>query len=112
VALWPIPALTPDLLSFAIAWAALNGITSAVFAISFSVMSSSAASGVRGRVMSFAYLPLNVGGLVGPAIGSVVTQGSVFAIFPLAAVMTAAGIGALIVAARQKADPEPAQAEA
>jgi len=62
--------------------------------------------------MSFAYLPVNVGGLVGPAIGSVVTQESVFVIFPLAAVMTAAGIGALILAARQKIEAEPAHAEA
>ena len=112
VALWPIPALTPDLVSFAIAWAALNGVTSGVFAISFAVLSGSASSDVRGRVMSFAYLPVNVGGLVGPAIGSVVTQESVFAIFPLAAVMTAAGIGALILAARQKIEVEPAHAEA
>ncbi len=112
IALWPIPALASDLTSFTIAWAALNGVTSAVFAISFSVLSSSAASSVRGRVMSFAYLPVNVGGLVGPAIGSIVTQTSVFAIFPLAAMMTAVGIAALVVAARQKADLEPARAEA
>jgi hypothetical protein len=52
-------------------------------------------------VMSFAYLPVNVGYMVGPAIGSVVTRGSVFAIFPTAAVLTALGIGVVWIAARQ-----------
>ena len=38
---------------------------------------------------------------IGPAIGSVVTQGSVFAVFPAAAILTAIGIGAMALAARQ-----------
>jgi DHA1 family multidrug resistance protein-like MFS transporter len=101
VLLWPLPALAPDLVSFAVAWALLNGVASGVFAISFSVMSASAPSDMRGRVMSFAYLPVNIGFMLGPAIGSVVTQQSLFAIFPAAAVLTAIGIGALVFAARQ-----------
>jgi hypothetical protein len=51
--------------------------------------------------MSFAFLPVNVGFMVGPAIGSVVTRGTVFAVFPTAAIMTALGIGVLWLAARQ-----------
>ena len=47
------------------------------------------------------YLPVNIGFMLGPAIGSVVTQQSLFAIFPAAAVLTAIGIGALVFAARQ-----------
>ncbi len=110
VALWPLPAIASGLIGFGIAWAALNGVTSGVFAISFSVLSSSASSDVRGRVMSFAYLPINVGGFIGPAIGGIVTQASVFTIFPVAAIVTALGIGTLVIAARQKVDVEPAQA--
>ncbi|MBI3241973.1 MAG: MFS transporter [Chloroflexi bacterium] len=101
VALWPLPALTPNLVLFTIAWAALNGVMSGVFAISFSVLSDSATTEVRGRVMSFAYLPVNVGSMIGPAIGSVATQISVFAVFPVAAVLTALGVGMLAVARRR-----------
>jgi DHA1 family multidrug resistance protein-like MFS transporter len=101
VLLWPLPLFAPELLSFGIAWALINGLVSAVFAVSFTVLSTSAPSESRGRVMSFAYLPVNVGYMVGPAIGSVVTRGSVFAIFPTAAVLTALGIGVVWIAARQ-----------
>jgi DHA1 family multidrug resistance protein-like MFS transporter len=100
VALWPLPGLMSDLIAFAAAWAILNGVMSGVFALSFSVLSSSAASEARGRVMSFAYLPVNVGYIIGPAIGSVVARENVFNVFPVAAVITAAGAGALALAAR------------
>jgi hypothetical protein len=54
--------------------------------------------------MTFSYLPVHVGFAVGPAVGSVVTQTplGIFAIFPVAAVITAVGIGAMVVAARQR----------
>ena len=104
VCLWPLPALAPNLVWFGVAWALLNSVASSVFTISFSVLSGSAASEVRGRVMSFAYLPMNVGFMVGPAIGSIVTKGSVFAVFPTAAVITALGVGALAFAARQRVE--------
>jgi MFS family permease len=116
VALWPIPALTPGLVGFTLAWALLNGVASGVFAVSFSVLSASVPAGVRGRVLTFAYLPVNVGFVVGPALGGVVTRGSVFSVFPVAAACTALGVGALAFAARyaipQIADPvsEPARA--
>jgi MFS family permease len=105
VALWPLPALMPNLVSFGVTWALLNGVSSAIFALSFTVLASSAVGAVRGRVMSFAYLPVNVGFMIGPAIGSVVTRSSIFAVFPLAAGMTAVGIGALALAARQTVAP-------
>jgi MFS transporter, DHA1 family, multidrug resistance protein len=100
--LWPLPLLTHDLIGFGIAWALINGAASGVFALSFSVLSESAAPEVRGRIMSFAYLPVNAGFMVGPALGSLVTQRSLFAVFPLAAVLTLIGIGALVLAARQR----------
>jgi len=100
VLLWPVPALAPNLVAFAIAWALVNGVASAVFAISFTVLSGSAASDVRGRVMSFAFLPVNVGSMVGPALGSAITTASVFTVFPVAAVITLLGIGTLALAAR------------
>jgi MFS family permease len=102
VFLWPVPGFMSNLVSFAIVWAILNGLVSGIFAISFSVLSGSASSEVRGRVMSFAYLPVNVGFMVGPAIGSVVTQLSIFGVFPTAAFITALGVGALSLAARIK----------
>lgn len=101
--LWPLPALATDLVTFTLPWALANGITSSVFSLSFNVLSSSATDATRGRVMTFAYLPVNLGYAVGPALGAVVasTSAGLTAIFPLAAVITALGIGALAVARRQ-----------
>ncbi len=104
VVLWPWPMLANDLGAFTLFWAVINGLSSAIFALSFSVLSSSTSSEVRGRVMTFSYLPVNVGYAVGPAIGSVITQWNIFAVFPAAAIITAMGIGALAVAARQNVD--------
>jgi DHA1 family multidrug resistance protein-like MFS transporter len=116
VVLWPLPALAGtmmpnNLLAFTIAWAAINGVTAAVFALSFSVLANSAASEVRGRVMTFAYLPVNVGFAVGPAIGTIITRTSIFTVFPAAALMTLLGIGALVLAARQSVAPAIGSAE-
>lgn len=104
VVLWPLPALAPDLARFTAAWMVLNGLTAGVFALSFSLLASSAPAGARGRVMTFAYLPVNVGSLVGPAIGSAITRTSVFAVFPVAAVFTALGLLVLVVAKRTGVD--------
>ncbi len=108
--LWPLPFFTRDLLVFTVLWAAISGVGAAVFSLSFSVLSQSIDADVRGRVLTFAYLPVILGSTVGPAIGSVVTQGSIFAVFPTAAVLTALGIGALVLAYRQAAAPTGAAA--
>jgi len=100
--LWPMPLLTSTLVPFAFVWSILNGVVSAVFALSFTVLSNSTAPSVRGRVMSFAYMPVNIGFMIGPAIGTRITQTSLFNIFPGAAIFTALGLVALAVAYRQK----------
>jgi DHA1 family multidrug resistance protein-like MFS transporter len=103
--LCPLPFFTRDLLVFTVLWAAISGVWAAVLSLSFSVLSQSIAADVRGRVMIFAYLPVNLAGTVGSALGSIVTQGSIFAVFPTAAVLTALGIGALALAQRQAVLP-------
>jgi MFS family permease len=108
--LWPLPALTRDLISFAILWSVLNGVISAVFALSFSVLSSSASERVRGRVMAFAYMPVNFGFMVGPAIGTWITQRSLFGIFPAAAVLTGLGLLMLVLAHRFPVEDYPGPA--
>jgi DHA1 family multidrug resistance protein-like MFS transporter len=102
VALWPLPALVEGLLGLGVTWTILNGVASAVFALSFSLLAQSASQETRGRVMSFSYLPVNIGSILGPAIGSFITRGSVFTVFPVAAVLTALGIIALWYANRQE----------
>ncbi|HKP51679.1 MAG TPA: MFS transporter [Chloroflexia bacterium] len=104
VVLWPWPMLANDLGTFTLFWAVISGLSSAIFALSFTVLSSSTPSEVRGRVMTFSYLPVNVGYAVGPAIGSIITPWNIFAVFPAAAVITAMGIAALAVATRQSVD--------
>jgi DHA1 family multidrug resistance protein-like MFS transporter len=106
VLIWPLPALATDLLTFTLPWALVNGISSSVFSLSFNVMSSSATDATRGRVMTFAYLPVNVGFALGPTLGAIVARTfSLPAIFPLAAILTLLGIGALAVARRQPVAP-------
>jgi MFS family permease len=103
--LWPAPGLFRDLIGFTVAWALLSGVVSGVTAISFAVLSGSASSDIRGRVMAFSTLPMIAGSMVGPAIGSVVTAGSVFTVFPVGAGMSALGMGVLVLAARQATVP-------
>jgi DHA1 family multidrug resistance protein-like MFS transporter len=99
--LWPLPALTSGLVAFGLTWALVNGVVSGVFSISFNVLAQSAASDVRGRVMSFAYLPVNVGATIGPALGSAITHESVFTVFPAAALLSALGLVLLYIAKKQ-----------
>src|SRR5260221_5951756 len=90
-----------NIVAFGIAWVVFNGVASGIFALSFSVLSASAAAAIRARVLSFAYLPVNAGLFVGPALGSIVTRASLFAVFPVAAALTLLGVAALAFAARQ-----------
>jgi DHA1 family multidrug resistance protein-like MFS transporter len=104
VFLWMVPALTTGLIAFGVAWALINGLASSVFSISFNLLARSASSEVRGRVMAFAYLPVNVGSIVGPGIGSLAARGSLFAVFPVAALLTALGVAMLFYARGQESD--------
>ena len=100
-ALWPLPALAHGLAGSR--WPGRSSMALLrVFAVSFSVLSESADSSIRGRIMTFAYLPVNVGFIVGPAIGSIITQHNIFAVFPVAACFTALGIGTLALAAQKQ----------
>lgn len=101
VLLWPLPALTGDILSFGIAWALVNGAVSGTFTLSFNVLADSTTPQARGRVMIFSYLPVLSSQAIGSALGSFVTQLSLFAVFPLAAALTAVGIAAMRLANRQ-----------
>jgi len=100
VLLWSTPLLASQLVGLGIAWAVINGLASGVFSVSFNVLASSASEQVRGRVMSFAYLPVNIGGILGPALGAYLTQNTAMAVFPAAAVITALGLGVLYLASR------------
>ena len=114
VVLWPIPFFTRDIVAFTVAWIVINGVTSGIFALSFSVLSSSTSTETRGRVMAFAFLPGHVGGLLGAALGSLIiasggSQASVnarlFWLFPAAAALTALGTCILALAHRQPVPP-------
>jgi DHA1 family multidrug resistance protein-like MFS transporter len=107
VLLWPLPALTGDIVSFGLAWALVNGAVAGSFTLSFNVLADSTTPQARGRVMIFSYLPVVVGQAIGPALGSVVTPISLFAVFPLAAVLTACGIAAMLLAKRQQVAGTP-----
>jgi len=91
-----VPALAPGLAGFAIAWALLSGLAGGVFALSFSVLADEAKEGTRGRVMALSSVPSNAAYVLGPALGSFVTRGDVFAVFPAAAVLTMVGVVALM----------------
>ncbi len=108
VLLWPLPALTGDILSFGLAWALVNGAVAGTFTLSFNVLAASTTPQTRGRVMIYSYLPVMSGQAIGSALGSFVTQLSLFAVFPLAAALTASGIAAMLLARQQPVAAPPA----
>jgi DHA1 family multidrug resistance protein-like MFS transporter len=101
-ALWSVPFFTRDIVPFTVAWTVVNGLAAALFSVSFTLLSASTTDATRGRVMTFAYLPANFGFVVGPAIGSVIASVDVFLVFPAAALLTLAGLAAVIFAWRQR----------
>ena len=101
--LWLVPFWTRNLISFAIIVCVISGIAAAVFSISFNVLSSSASDNIRGRVMSFAYLPVNVGFSFGPLLASQLVKLDLFDIFPTAFLFTGLGLFVLNIARRQPA---------
>jgi DHA1 family multidrug resistance protein-like MFS transporter len=101
-AIWTVPFFTREIVPFTIVWTVVNGLAAALFSVSFTLLSASATDETRGRVMTFAYLPANIGFVIGPAIGSVISSVDVFLVFPAAALLTLAGLGAVIFAWRQK----------
>jgi len=105
-ALWVVPFWTRSLVPFAVIACLVSGVAAAVFSVSFNVLSSSAPSSIRGRVMSFAYLPVNVGYFFGPMLGSQLVKAGLFYIFPAACVLTAIGLLILRLAHRQRAPAE------
>jgi MFS family permease len=105
--LWIVPYWTRMLVPFAALVCLTSAVSAAVFSISFNVLSSSAPSSIRGRVMAFAYMPVNVGFSLGPMIGSQLVKIDLFYIFPTACILTAFGLVGLGLARRQPmlADP-------
>ena len=99
--LWLVPWLARDYWPFVIAFALVSGIGSGVFSLSFNVLSSSATDAARARVMTFAYLPLNLGFIVGPGLGAFIVSRDVFGIFPAATAFELAGVLLLAYAARR-----------
>lgn len=94
---WGVREYLPFLLTFALA----NGIGSAVFSLQFNVLSRSTTDATRARVMTFAYLPLNLGFVFGPTLGSIVAARDPFGIYPLAGALEAAGLVLVAVALRR-----------
>ena len=105
--LWLVPFWTRSLLPFGIVSAILSGLAAAVFSISFNVLSTSAAPDIRGRVMSFAYLPVNLGFFFGPLLGSQLVARDLFHIFPTAFLFTSLSLWVLNVASRQPGPASP-----
>ncbi|HLZ48037.1 MAG TPA: MFS transporter [Candidatus Limnocylindria bacterium] len=105
--LWLLPWYLRDYWPFVVAFAIVSGIGSGVFSLSFNVLASSATDAARARVMTFAYLPLNLGFVAGPGIGALIASRDLFAIFPAAMVFELAGVGALAYAARRPIDRRP-----
>jgi DHA1 family multidrug resistance protein-like MFS transporter len=100
-AFWLVAFWARNLYFFAVVSCLIIGIASAVFSISFNVLSSSAPTSIRGRVMSFAYLPANLGYFFGPSVGSQLAKLDLFYIFPVACALTVLGIMVLNVARKQ-----------
>jgi MFS family permease len=99
--LWLLPWVTREYWGFVVAFAIVSGIGSGVFSLSFNVLASSVTDQARARVMTFAYLPLNLGFIVGPGLGTLIVGRDPFLIFPTAALFELAGVAMLAYAARR-----------
>jgi MFS family permease len=100
--LWLLPWAIRDYWPFVLGFAIVSGVGSGVFSLSFNVLASSTTDAARARVMTFAYLPLNLGFIVGPGIGALVVGRDPFLIFPAAMLFELAGVALLAYAARQR----------
>ena len=101
-ALWLVPWLTREYWPFVVAFALVSGLGSGVFSLSFNVLASSTTDAARARVMTFSYLPLNLGFIVGPGLGAFIVSRDVFGIFPAATAFELAGVLLLAYAARKR----------
>src|SRR5256714_2676382 len=99
--IWITPFFARDIVPFTVLWTVVNGLAAGLFSGSFTLLSASATDPTRGRVITFANLPANIGFVIGPGIGSIIASVDVFMVFPAAAVVTALGLAAVIVAWRQ-----------
>ena len=99
--LWLVPWFTRDYWPFVVAFALVSGIGSGVFSLSFNVLASSTTDAARARVMTFGYLPLNLGFIVGPGLGALLVSRDIFAIFPAATAFELVGVLLLGYAARR-----------
>jgi MFS family permease len=102
--LWLVPYWTRSLLPFAVVACMVSALATAVFSISFNILAASAPAQIRGRVMTFAYLPVNVGYSFGPLLASQLVRLDLFSIFPTAFVFTGLGLFVLNLA-RRSAEP-------
>jgi MFS transporter, DHA1 family, multidrug resistance protein len=100
--LWLVPWLIRDYWPFVVAFGVVSGVGSGVFSLSFNVLASSATDAARARVMTFAYLPVNVGFIAGPGLGALIVSRDVFGIFPAATAFELAGVLLLAFAARRR----------
>ena len=66
------------------------------------MLSDAVAPAFRGRVMSFAYLPLLGANLLGPLVEPFLSTYGLFALFPAAAITTAVGVAVTAHAAQMK----------
>ena len=98
---WLLPLTAHEYLPFLVTWAIANGLGSGIFSLSFNVLTASTTAGTRARVMTFAYLPLNLGFVVGPALGSVVASADPFRVFPMAVVLELIGLALVAIALRR-----------
>lgn len=96
-------------MQFAVMACLISGIAAAVFSFSFNVLLASAPPSIRGRVMSYAYLPVNLGFSLGPMLGSQLVKLDLFYIFPAAFVQTGFGV---LVLNRARSQAAPAEAAA
>src|SRR5260221_151809 len=100
--LWLLPWAIRDYWPFVIVFALVSRVRSGVFSLSFNVLAASATDRSRARVMTFAYLPLNLGFIVGPGIGAIIVSRDIFAIFPTALVLELIGVVLLAFASRRR----------
>jgi MFS transporter, DHA1 family, multidrug resistance protein len=95
VLLFPLCSVQRNIVWLAALWAVVSGASAGVFSLGTLLLADSAPFRLRGRVMSFSFVPVLLGLSLGSLIASPLIRVSVFSVFPLASVLSLLGLAAV-----------------
>lgn len=101
-----IPIFIRNIYAFGALWAVINGLNSGMFALSFTLVANASDEQVRARIMSLSYLPVFLGQILGPSVGSIITRQNPLYMFPAAGIFILLGAILLLITGKTRKDAQ------